>query len=82
MAVGVPSPVTVKVAPAGIGEPVRETITSPSGSVADTVKVIVVPSGPDCVAGAVTTGAASTLFTVISVEAEPESAFCAVNVTV
>jgi hypothetical protein len=44
--------------------------------------VISVPSAPEAVAGAVTTGARSTLFTVIVVDADPDSVFEAVNVTV
>ena len=72
----------MNVAPAGSGAAVREAMASPSGSAADTVKVISVPSAPEAVAGAVTTGARSTLFTVMLVEAEPERAFDAVNVTV
>jgi hypothetical protein len=40
------------------------------------------PSVTVCVAGAVTTGARSTLFTVITVDAVPVSPFDAVNVTV
>ena len=39
-------------------------------------------SFPEAVAGAVTTGARSTLLTVTVVAAEPERAFCAVTVTV
>ena len=42
----------------------------------------VVPVAKLAVAGAVTTGARSTLFTVTVVAAVPESAFVAVNVTV
>ena len=42
----------------------------------------VVPVAKLAVAGAVTTGARSTLFTVTVVAAEPERAFCAVTVTV
>jgi hypothetical protein len=71
----------VNVAPAGSGAAVRLVIASPSGSDADTVKVISVFSGPPAVAGATTTGARSTLVTVIVVDAEPERAFEAVNVT-
>jgi hypothetical protein len=44
------------------------------------VKLKAAPTVPFCVAGAVTVGALSTLFTVIAVEAEPERAFVAVNV--
>ena len=71
----------VNVAPAGSGAAVRFVIASPSGSTAPTRNVISVPSLPEAVAGAVTTGARSTLFTVIAVVAEPLSAFDAVNVT-
>src|SRR5687767_9587159 len=71
----------VNVAPAGRGAATRFVIASPSGSEADTVKVISVPSAPEAVAGATTTGARSTLVTVIVVDAEPERAFEAVNVT-
>jgi hypothetical protein len=60
---------------------VRVVIASPSGSTADTVKVISVFSAPEAVAGAVTTGARSPFVTVIAVVAEPERAFDAVNVT-
>jgi hypothetical protein len=67
---------------AGLLAAVKEAIGSPSGSAADTVNVRRVPSATDCVAGAVTTGARSTLFTVIAVAAEPDRAFDAVNVTV
>ena len=56
-------------------------MASPSGSEAVTVKVVSWPSFVDIVAGAVTTGARSTLVTVIAVVAVPESAFDAVNVT-
>jgi hypothetical protein len=74
----------VKVLPVVAGEEaaVNELIASPSGSFADTVKVMSVPSFPDAVAGAVTVGARSTLVTVTTVEAEPERAFDAVTVTV
>jgi hypothetical protein len=44
--------------------------------------VISVPSAPEAVAGAVTVGARSTLFTVSAVEAVPDCVFEAVNVTV
>jgi hypothetical protein len=78
-----PAP-AVKVLPVVAGEEaaVNELIASPSGSFADTVKVISVFSFPDAVAGAVTVGARSTLFTVTNVDAEPERAFDAVTVTV
>jgi hypothetical protein len=46
------------------------------------VNVRLTPSVTFCDAGAVTTGARSTLFTVIVVAAVPESPFAAVNVTV
>jgi hypothetical protein len=74
----------VNVLPVVAGEEaaVNDAIASPSGSAADTVKLPATPSLKDAVAGAVTTGARSTLFTVIAVEAEPERAFDAVNVTV
>jgi hypothetical protein len=71
----------VNVAPAGRGAATRLVMASPSGSAADTVKVISVFSAPEAVAGAVTTGARSTLVTVIVVDAEPLRAFEAVNVT-
>jgi hypothetical protein len=62
---------------------VRELIASPSGSVADTVKLRATPSFALCVAGAVTTGAREAAsFTEITVRAVPESTFDAVNVTV
>src|SRR5688572_12334354 len=56
-------------------------MASPSGSDADTVKVISVPSAPEAVAGATTTGGRSPSVIVISVVAEPERAFEAVKVT-
>src|SRR5688572_29895594 len=71
----------VNVAPAGRGAAVRFVMASPSGSEAVTVKVISVPSLPEAVGGATTTGARSTLFTVMVVVAEPLRAFDAVNVT-
>src|SRR5688572_9115970 len=70
----------VNVAPAGRGAATRFVIASPSGSDADTVKVISVFSAPPAVAGAVTTGARSVSVTVMFVVAEPESAFDAVKV--
>jgi hypothetical protein len=78
-----PAP-AVNVLPVVAGElaAVREAIAWPSGSAADTVNVRLSPSVTPCVGGAVTTGARSTLFTVITVAAVPESAFDAVNVTV
>jgi hypothetical protein len=60
---------------------VREAIACPSGSDALIVTVIVVPTRPLAVAGAVTTGARSTSFTVMDVLAVPESALAAVKVT-
>ena len=79
----VPAP-AVNDAPAVMAVPVAvsEMIVSPSGSEADTVNVMSVFSLPLAVAGAVTTGARSTLFTVIAVLADPLSAFAAVNVAV
>jgi hypothetical protein len=78
-----PAP-AVNVLPVVAGEDaaVSEVIASPSGSFADTVNVISVFSLPFAVAGAVTTGARSRLFTVIAVDAVPVRAFDAVNVTV
>jgi hypothetical protein len=77
-----PAP-AVNVAPAVMAVPaaVNEVIACPSGSTAETVKLNGAPTVPFCVAGAVTTGARSTLLTVIAVDAEPESVFVAVNVT-
>jgi hypothetical protein len=71
------------VAPAVMAVPVAvsEVIASPSGSEAVTLTVSSAPSAPVAVAGAVTTGARSTLVTVIAVVPEPERAFDAVNVT-
>ena len=76
-----PAP-AVNVAPAVMAVPVAvsEAMASPSGSFAETVNVMSVLTLPFAVAGAVTVGALSTLFTVIAVEAEPERAFVAVNV--
>jgi hypothetical protein len=54
----------------------------PSGSAAVTVTVPATLLVKVAVAGAVTTGARSTLFTVTVVAAEPERAFVAVTVTV
>ena len=75
-------PPAVNVAPAVMAVPaaVSEVMTSPSGSFAETVKLNATPTVPEAVAGAVTVGALSTLFTVIAVDAEPERAFVAVNV--
>jgi hypothetical protein len=61
---------------------VNEAIASPSGSAAETVKLPGLPSPKRAVAGAVTTGARSTLFTVIAVDAVPVRALDAKNVTV
>ncbi len=73
----------VKTAPAVTAVPVavRFEIASPSGSLTVTMIVKGEFSGTVAVAGAVTTGARSTLVTVMFVVAEPESAFAAVNVT-
>ena len=68
-------------APVGSGAAVSEEMAFPSGSFAVTEKLTSVPSDPDTVAGAVTTGARSTFAIVIEVDAPPESAFEAVNVT-
>jgi hypothetical protein len=81
-----PAP-AVNVLPVVAGEEfaVNEVIAWPSGSDAVTVKVRRTPSFTVCVAGAVTTGARSTLFTVITVASEPDAAgvvVAAVNVTV
>src|SRR6185503_13962133 len=76
-----PAP-AVNVAPAVMAEPaaVSEVIACASGSFAETVNESAAPTVPFCVAGAVTVGGRSTLFTVIAVDAEPERAFVAVNV--
>ena len=76
-----PAP-AVNVAPAVMAVPaaVSEVIAWASGSFAETVNESGAPTVPFCVAGAVTVGARSTLFTVIAVDAEPERAFVAVNV--
>ena len=70
------------VAPAVMAVPaaVSDVIASPSGSLAVTETMSSEPSFTEAVAGAVTTGARSTLLTVIAVDAEPERAFVAVNV--
>jgi hypothetical protein len=60
----------------------KNMIGPPSGSEADTVNEISVPTFRDSVAGAVTTGARSTFVTVITVEAVPLKSLLAVNVTV
>ena len=77
-------PPVVNVLPVVAGEDVavNEVSVLPSGSAAETVTVPGVLLAKLAVAGAVTTGARSTLFTVIVVAAVPESAFDAVNVTV
>jgi len=76
-----PAPV-VNVAPAVMAVPVAvsEEIAWPSGSAAVTFTVRSEPSLVEAVAGAMTTGNRSTWFTVIAVDAEPESVFVAVNV--
>ena len=76
-----PAP-AANVAPAvmAVPEAVSEVMASPSGSFAVTLTVRSEFSFTEAVAGAVTTGARSTLFTVIAVDAEPERAFVAVNV--
>ena len=74
----------VNVLPVVAGElaAVSDVIAWPSGSAAVTVKENGDVAMTDCVAGAVTCGARSTLFTVIAVEAVPVRAFVDVNVTV
>jgi hypothetical protein len=68
---------------AGLLVLVRDVTAWPSGSVAVSVNVISVFSAPEAVAGAVTTGARSTLLTVIAVDAVAEAPFAtAVNVAV
>ena len=67
---------------AGVLASVNVVIACPSGSAAVTVTVPATPPLKEAVEGAVTTGARSTLFTVIAVAAVPERAFDAVNVTV
>jgi len=56
-------------------------MASPSGSFAETLIVTNAPATTETLLGACTTGARSTLATVIAVVAERESAFCAVKVT-
>ena len=70
-----PAP-AVNVLPVVAGEEaaVKELITSPSGSLAETVKENGTFSSANTVEGAVTVGARSTLFTVIAVDAVPVSA--------
>jgi hypothetical protein len=74
----------VKVLPVVAGEEaaVKKLIGSPSGSAADTVKVRRLPSGPDWLTGAVTTGERAPSLTLTFVAAEPVSVFDAVKVTV
>jgi hypothetical protein len=72
----------VNVAPVGSPEAASVVIACPSGSDADTVNVSSAFSFTVWVGGAVTVGARSTLFTVITVWADPLSVFVAVNVTV
>ena len=74
----------VNVAPEvmAVPEAVRDVITSPSGSAADTVKDVGTPTFAATVAGAVTNGARpQPLHTMIDVVAERDKAFEAVNVT-
>ena len=59
-----------------------ELIASPSGSEADTTKLISVDSLPPAVGVTVTTAARSTFETVIALEPEPDWLFDAVNDTV
>ena len=73
------SPLSENVAPDGPPSIVSVT-WSPSASVAETVKVISVPSSPEAVAGAVTTGSWFTPVTLTTVVAVPVSTFEAVNV--
>jgi len=77
-----PAP-AVNVAPPVMAVPaaVSEVIAWASGSFAETVKLKSEFSLTEAVAGAVTVGARSTLFTVIAVDAEPDCVFVAVNVT-
>jgi len=72
------------VAPAVMAEPdaVNVEIASPSGSEAATVKERSEPSMPETAAGAVNIGARSGQFEEITVDAEPDNAFAAVNITV
>ena len=78
-----PAP-AVNVLPVVAGEEaaVKDVMALPSGSDAVTPKVRRFPSVADCVAGAVTTGTPSEPMIVITVAAEPERAFVAVNVKV
>jgi len=77
-----PAP-AVNVAPAVTAVPaaVSEVMASPSTSAALTLTARGEFSFTEAVAGAVTVGARSTLFTVIDVDAEPDNVFVAVNVT-
>jgi len=72
----------VNVPPAVMAEPAADSdvMASPSGSEAVTVKVMSVPTWPEALGGAVTTGARSVFVTVIVVVAEPDIAFVAVKV--
>ena len=74
------SPLSVKLAPAGAPSACSAT-GSPSSSEAVTTNVMSVPSSP-AVAGEMTIGSWFTPVTVMVVDAEPLSAFDAVNVTV
>ena len=76
-----PAP-AVNTAPAvtAVPDAVNDVIASPSRSLAVTLTASAEFSLTDAVAGAVTVGARSLLFTVIAVDAEPDSAFVAVNV--
>src|SRR5439155_72617 len=73
-------PFGVNVAPLGRFAAVSEAIGWPSGSEAVTVNESAAFSATVCEEGAVTTGARSGA-TVIEVDAVPDSAFCAANVT-
>ena len=71
---------SVNVAPTG--RPIAVSVTwSPFASVAEMLNVRFTPSSVDAVAGAVTTGQILTRLTVMTVVAEPVSAFAAVNTT-
>jgi hypothetical protein len=71
----------VKVAPDGSGAAVNETIASPSGSAALTVKLMGALGAALAVAGAKTTGGRPGPPTTMVVVAAPDSAFDAVKVT-
>ena len=75
------APLGVNVAPAGRFAAVSDVMVWLSGSAAVTVNESGAFSATATEAGAETTGAWSTPFTVIEVVALPASAFCAVNVT-